>query len=203
MPGQQVVGAGAAGTDRPAAAGEALVLDQRLITACAPCCPTSRWIRRWSRKCSLPGEAYLRNQRSGRCGGHPRAREFARQQLAEQLFEALWLRYQANRECRSKTRTWPRPSTSPACAAEHCAVVPDAQRQAEVGGDPGQFDTSDNMTERLTALAVLVNSPFEAEKAKALETFAEHFKDNPLVMDQWFSVQAAVPCRAGWRGSRR
>src|SRR5450830_1848273 len=53
-----------------------------------------------------------------------------------------------------------------------------------------QFDTSDNMTERLTALAVLVNSPFEAEKAKALATFAENFKDNPLVMDQWFSVQA-------------
>jgi aminopeptidase N len=59
------------------------------------------------------------------------------------------------------------------------------------------------MTERLTALAVLVNSPFEAERAKALETFAEHFKDNPLVMDQWFSVQAASACRAGWRGSRR
>ncbi|MCY1300558.1 Aminopeptidase N [compost metagenome] len=53
-----------------------------------------------------------------------------------------------------------------------------------------QFDSCDNMTERLTALAVLVNSPFEAEKAKALASFAEHFKDNPLVMDQWFSVQA-------------
>ena len=47
------------------------------------------------------------------------------------------------------------------------------------------------MTERLTALAVLVNSSFEDEKATALASFAEHFKDNPLVMDQWFSVQAA------------
>ncbi|HAW23827.1 MAG TPA: aminopeptidase N, partial [Pseudomonas sp.] len=53
-----------------------------------------------------------------------------------------------------------------------------------------QFEQADNMTERLTALAVLVNSDFEAERAKALEAFAEHFKDNPLVMDQWFSVQA-------------
>jgi len=43
----------------------------------------------------------------------------------------------------------------------------------------------------LTALAVLVNSPFAEDKAKALASFAEHFKDNPLVMDQWFSVQAA------------
>ncbi|MCF5048530.1 DUF3458 domain-containing protein [Pseudomonas simiae] len=35
-----------------------------------------------------------------------------------------------------------------------------------------------------------MNSPFEAEKAQALAVFAENFKDNPLVMDQWLSVQA-------------
>jgi len=60
-----------------------------------------------------------------------------------------------------------------------------------------QFETSDNMTERLTALAVLVNSPFEAERSKALEAFAEQFKDNALVMDQWFSVQAASTLPGG------
>ena len=32
-----------------------------------------------------------------------------------------------------------------------------------------QFEQADNMTERLTALAVLVNSGFEAERDKALE----------------------------------
>src|SRR5690606_20042246 len=66
-----------------------------------------------------------------------------------------------------------------------------------------QFEHSDNMTERLHALAVLVNSPFDAEKAAALAKFAEHFKDNPLVMDQWFSVQAGCPRRAGPGGLRR
>ena len=60
-----------------------------------------------------------------------------------------------------------------------------------------QFEHADNMTERLTALAVLVNSPFEAERDKALQAFAEHFKDNPLVMDQWFGKRAAR-CPAGW-----
>ena len=54
------------------------------------------------------------------------------------------------------------------------------------------------MTERLTALAVLVNSPFEAERDKALQAFAEHFKDNPLVMDQWFACKPAARCPAGW-----
>lgn len=60
-----------------------------------------------------------------------------------------------------------------------------------------QFEHADNMTERLTALAVLVNSPFQAERDKALQAFAEHFKDNPLVMDQWFSVQAGSPLPGG------
>ncbi|MNV43757.1 Aminopeptidase N [compost metagenome] len=53
------------------------------------------------------------------------------------------------------------------------------------------------MTERLAALAVLVNSSFEEEKAKALASFADFFKDNPLVMDQWFSVQAACSLPGG------
>ncbi|MDY0248841.1 MAG: aminopeptidase N [Pseudomonas sp.] len=55
-----------------------------------------------------------------------------------------------------------------------------------------QFGVSDNMTERLAALACLVNSPFSDEAEKALESFAERFEDDPLVMDQWFSVQAAA-----------
>ncbi len=54
-----------------------------------------------------------------------------------------------------------------------------------------QFGVADNMTERLAALACLVNSPFVDEAHKALESFAERFADDPLVMDQWFSVQAA------------
>ena len=43
----------------------------------------------------------------------------------------------------------------------------------------------------------MVNSPFEAERSKALEAFAEQFKDNALVMDQWFSVQAASTLPGG------
>jgi aminopeptidase N len=60
-----------------------------------------------------------------------------------------------------------------------------------------QFEEADNMTERLSALAVLVHSPFEQARDKALAQFAEHFADNPLVMDQWFSVQAGNPLPGG------
>jgi len=55
-----------------------------------------------------------------------------------------------------------------------------------------QFSVSDNMTERLSALACLVNSSYADETEQALESFAERFADDPLVMDQWFSVQAAA-----------
>src|SRR5690606_39296820 len=46
-------------------------------------------------------------------------------------------------------------------------------------------------------LASLINSPFEDKRALALQSFAEQFSDNPLVMDQWFSVQAASPLSGG------
>lgn len=60
-----------------------------------------------------------------------------------------------------------------------------------------QFGVADNMTERLAALACLVNSPYSDEAKHALESFEERFADDPLVMDQWFSVQAAAVLPGG------
>ena len=53
-----------------------------------------------------------------------------------------------------------------------------------------QFVESDNMTDRQAALVALVNSPFEQPRQAALERFAERWSAYPLVMDQWFSIQA-------------
>lgn len=149
---------------------------------------------------SLPGEAYLTEiSEIADVDAIHAAREFARKQLASALFDGLWARYQANRAL-SKT-------TAYVAEAEHFArrgLQNIALSYLMLSGKPDvlaacleQFDTSDNMTERLTALAVLVNSPFAEEKAKALATFAENFKDNPLVMDQWFSVQAGSTLPGG------
>ena len=127
------------------------------------------------------------------------AREFARKQLADGLFEALWLRYQANRDLSKQT-----PYVAEAEHFARRALQNIALSYLMLSGKPEvlaatleQFETSDNMTERLTALAVLVNSSFEEDKARALASFAEHFKDNPLVMDQWFSVQAGSTLPGG------
>jgi len=181
--------------------GEALKLDQRLITALGTVLGNESLDPAMvAEMLSLPGEAYLTEiSQVADVDAIHAAREFARQQIAEQLFDALWARYQANREVSR--------STAYVASAEHFArrsLQNIALSYLMQSGKPQvlqatleQFKHCDNMTERLTALAVLVNSPFEAERAKALEAFAEHFKDNPLVMDQWFSVQAASALPGG------
>lgn len=181
--------------------GEALTLDQRLITALGTVLGNESLDPAMvAEMLSLPGEAYLTEiSQVADVDAIHAAREFARQQIAEQLFDALWARYKANREVSR--------STAYVASAEHFArrsLQNIALSYLMLSGKPQvleatleQFEHCDNMTERLTALAVLVNSPFEAERAKALEAFAEHFKDNPLVMDQWFSVQAASALPGG------
>ena len=181
--------------------GEALVLDQRLVTALNSVLADDQLDQAMvAEMLSLPGEAYLTEiSEVADVDAIHAAREFARKQLADSLFEGLWQRYQANRELSKKTAY--------VAEAEHFArrgLQNIALSYLMLSGKPQvlaacleQFDTCDNMTERLTALAVLVNSPFAEEKAKALATFADSFKDNPLVMDQWFSVQAASTLPGG------
>lgn len=54
-----------------------------------------------------------------------------------------------------------------------------------------QLSAADNMTDRMGALRALVNSGFESDRQQALDEFYDRFKDDPQVVEQWFSVQAA------------
>jgi aminopeptidase N len=60
-------------------------------------------------------------------------------------------------------------------------------------GAPGlaerQFAGADNMTDRLGALGALANSD-AAERHGALSAFYERYREDPLVLDKWFTVQA-------------
>ncbi|MGG5872696.1 aminopeptidase N [Pseudomonas peli] len=174
---------------------EPLVLDQRLVEACRTLLVDESLDQAMvAEMLSLPGEAYLTEiSEVADVEAIHAAREFARKQLSDALFDLLWQRYQRNREV-SRASAY-------VAEAEHFArrsLQNIALSYLMLSGKADvlavcleQFENADNMTERLTALAVLVNSPFEAEKAVALASFADFFKDNPLVMDQWFSVQAA------------
>ncbi|MBD9484554.1 aminopeptidase N [Pseudomonas sp. PDM14] len=181
--------------------GEQLVLDQRLVTALRTLLQDASLDQAMvAEMLSLPGEAYLTEISDvADVDAIHAAREFARLELANALFEPLWQRYQANRE---QSR-----ATAYVAEAGHFArrsLQNIALSYLMLTGKPEvlaatleQYEACDNMTERLTALAVLVNSPFEAERGEALKAFAEHFKDNALVMDQWFSVQAASTLPGG------
>jgi aminopeptidase N len=181
--------------------GESLKLDPRLVSALRTVLSDESLDQAMvAEMLSLPGEAYLTEiSEVADVDAIHIAREFARKQLAEGLFEALWLRYQANRDLSKKT-----PYVAEAEHFARRALQNIALSYLMLSGKPEvlaaaleQFEAADNMTERLTALAVLVNSPFEEQKALALASFAEHFKDNPLVMDQWFSVQAGSTLPGG------
>ena len=52
-----------------------------------------------------------------------------------------------------------------------------------------QFDTADNMTDSMAALSALANSEGN-ERESALQKFYDRWKDEPLVLDKWFAVQA-------------
>jgi aminopeptidase N len=72
-----------------------------------------------------------------------------------------------------------------ACLAYLCA-----------GGDPTlakrQCDAASNMTDSLAALSVLsaIDCP---ERSEALAAFHGKWRDDPLVLDKWFSIQATSP----------
>ncbi|AXS84885.1 MULTISPECIES: aminopeptidase N [Marinobacter] len=59
-----------------------------------------------------------------------------------------------------------------------------------------QLNQADNMTDRMGALQALVNSDYEDDRRQALDEFYNSFRDDPQVVEQWFSVQAASD-RAG------
>ncbi|HLV18704.1 MAG TPA: DUF3458 domain-containing protein, partial [Pseudomonas sp.] len=181
--------------------GEALVLDRRLIDALGTLLNNDTLDQAMvAEMLSLPSEAYLAEicDEADVDAIHA-AREFVRRQIAEALYEPLWARYQANRELSRQTPYVAEASHIARRSLQNIALgyLMEAGREEVLAACLEQFEHSDNMTERLHALAVLVNSPFDAEKAAALAKFAEHFKDNPLVMDQWFSVQAGCPLPGG------
>ena len=174
--------------------GEALQLDERLVAALrSQLEDESLDPSMVAEMLSLPSEAYLTEiSEVADVDAIHAARDFARQGIASALFDLFWQRYQANREVSRQT-----PYVAEAGHFARRALQNISLSYLMLCGKPEvvaacveQFEEADNMTERLTALAVLVNSGFEAERDKALTSFAEHFKDNPLVMDQWFSVQA-------------
>ncbi|MEO9331306.1 aminopeptidase N [Ectopseudomonas guguanensis] len=181
--------------------GEALVLDQRLVTALRTLLEDESLDQAMvAEMLSLPGEAYLTEiSEVADVEAIHAAREFARKALASALFAPLWARYQANREVSKATPYVAEAAHFARRSLQNIALsyLMLSEKPEVLAACVDQFENADNMTERLAALAVLVNSPFQEEQGKALAMFADYFKDDALVMDQWFSVQAGCPLPGG------
>ncbi|SEB92399.1 aminopeptidase N [Nitratireductor aquibiodomus] len=60
-----------------------------------------------------------------------------------------------------------------------------------------QFEDADNMTERAGALTVLAQHFHDTDVGRAaLAAFEKRYRDNPLVLDKWFQIQAMIPSAA-------
>jgi aminopeptidase N len=55
-----------------------------------------------------------------------------------------------------------------------------------------RYESAGNLTDRLAALRLLVHHELEGGE-QALAEFADRYRDNALVLDKWFAVQATTP----------
>jgi len=55
-----------------------------------------------------------------------------------------------------------------------------------------QYQTADNMTDRMAAMTTLSLHPV-AERQAAIDDFYRRYESDPLVIDKWFALQAAIP----------
>ncbi|PZP91986.1 MAG: aminopeptidase N [Variovorax paradoxus] len=149
---------------------------------------------------TLPSETYLAEQLDVVDPQRIHAvREAMRAQLAEALFEDWQWAFEEHRD-NGAYQPDPRSSGRRALAGLALAQLCLAARTSGDTVWPGKayqrFKDAGNMTDRFNALSALVASAHELA-APALQRFHALFKDEALVLDKWFALQAGSPDRNG------
>jgi aminopeptidase N len=139
---------------------------------------------------TLPGEEYLAEQMEViDVDGIHAARKFVKSMLANTLQESFSTRYQ------SPGSDTPY-SKSPASMARRSLRNICLSYLLETGTGAAladaQLNSSDNMTDTLAALQGLVWAGAPTADF-GLRAFEEQWRDDALVMDKWFSIQASIP----------
>ncbi|APZ42210.1 aminopeptidase N [Acidihalobacter ferrooxydans] len=118
------------------------------------------------------------------------ARSYARRALAGEL-EAQWLGLYHTHEVSGEYRFDPRDAGRRRLrnlALSYLAAL-DGKPMRQLAAS--QFEQADNMTDSLGALAALMLID-GAEREQALATFYDHWRNDPLVLDKWFALQASA-----------
>jgi aminopeptidase N len=142
---------------------------------------------------TLPDEDYLGQQmKVVDVDGIHAARQHVKSELAAATVVALQRRYQelASRTAYDKSsESMARRSLRNICLS-YLLLTPDGVALAE-----SQLGGSDNMTDTLAALQGLVRVGAPSAES-ALQAFGSRWREDALVMDKWFSLQACVPGEA-------
>ena len=149
---------------------------------------------------TLPSETYLGEQLDLVDPQRIHAvREAMREQLAQQLY-ADWEWAAETHRDNGAYRPDPVSSGRRALAGMALANLCLAARHTRDEVWPGKayqrFKDAGNMTDRFNALAALVSSGSDLA-TPALKRFHAMFKDEALVLDKWFALQAGAPDRGG------
>ncbi|MGC3986134.1 MAG: aminopeptidase N C-terminal domain-containing protein, partial [Pseudorhodoferax sp.] len=149
---------------------------------------------------TLPSETYLAEQLEVVDPQRIHAvREAMRAQLAEALFEDWQWAYEEHRDngaYQPDPRSAGRRALAGLALAQLCLAARRSGDQVWPGKAYQRFKDAGNMTDRFNALSALVASAHELA-APALQRFHALFKDEALVLDKWFALQAGSPDRNG------
>jgi aminopeptidase N len=178
-------------------AGRALALDAGLVEAAARILDESMTAGRSldaafvAQALSLPAESYVGELMAEIDPGAIHAvREHLRRGLADALAERWRAVYRAQRDdgpYRIDAQAIGRRSLKNLCLGYLMATAaPDT-----VASCLEQANHGTNMTDVLTGLGLLADTD-RPERAAALAAFYEHWRDDPLVVDKWFSIQAVA-----------
>jgi aminopeptidase N len=149
---------------------------------------------------TLPGETFIAEQLEVVDPQRIHAvREAMREQLAQALYADWEQAFAANQE-NGAYRPDPVSSGRRALAGLALTHLCLAARSSGDAVWPGKalqrFKDASNMTDRFNALAALVTTG-SALAPQALQRFHAMFRDEPLVLDKWFALQAGAPDRGG------
>jgi aminopeptidase N len=149
---------------------------------------------------TLPAETYLAEQLELVDPQRIHAvREAMREQLAQALYEDWQWAFEAHKENGAYTpdsRSSGRRSLTGMALTNLCLAARSSGDPVWPGKALQRFKDASNMTDRFNALAALVSGGHELA-AQALQRFHAMFKDEPLVLDKWFALQAGAPDRGG------
>ena len=149
---------------------------------------------------TLPSEAYIAEQLDVVDPQRVHAvREAMRAQLADEL-QADWAwAWEEHQDCgayRPDAVSTGRRALAGLALSMLCLAARTSGDTVWPGKTYQRFKTATNMTDRFNALSALVSSGHELAQP-ALARFHALFKDEALVIDKWFALQASAPDRGG------